>query len=234
MTFPKKAVILAGGQGTRLRPITYEIPKALIPVHGKTLTEHLFDLFKRYDINNIVMAVGHLKERIVAHFNKGKKYGVNIKYIREETPLGTAGPLKIAKPFLKESFFVSNGDELKELNLEEMFKVHKDSNALATIALVSVDNPSLYGVAKLDGNRILEFVEKPANPPTSLINSGLYILEPEVLDMIPEGFSMIEKDIFPKLAEQGRLYGYAFSGQWFDTGNMERYDKALKEWKDLK
>ena len=235
MSFSKTAVILAGGKGTRLRPITYEIPKALIPVHGKTLTEHLFDLFKRYDIKNMIMSVGHLKERIIAHFDSGEKYGVNITYAKEKQPLGTSGSLRLIKDRVNETIFVTNGDELKDINLFEMYQTHKESKALATIALTSVENPSQYGVAKLDGKKILEFVEKPKNnPPTNLINSGLYLFEPEVFDLIPEGFSMLEKDIFPKLAERGRLYGYIFSGQWFDTGNMERYEKALMEWKDLK
>ena len=98
-----------------------------------------------------------------------------------------------------------------------------------------MEDPSQYGVAKLDGEKILEFIEKPkkGEAPSNLINSGLYIIEPEIIDMIPDGFAMLEKEVFPKLAKQGRLFGYAFSGQWFDTGNMERYDKALKEWKGL-
>ena len=124
---------------------------------------------------------------------------------------------------------------MKNVNIEEMYKVHKENNALATIALTTVHDPSAYGVARLSGSKILEFVEKPLkeNAPSNLINAGFYIIEPEVVDMIPNGFSMLEKDVFPKLAKQGRLFGYPFSGQWFDTGNIERYEKALKEWKDI-
>lgn len=234
MAFPKTALILAGGKGTRLRPITYEIPKALIPIHGKTLTEHLFDLFKRHNVNDIILAVGHLKERVMAHFGAGEKYNVKINYIQENEPLGTAGPLKMAKDKIKDTIFVSNGDEVKDVDLEKMYEMHKKSNALLTIALTKVKDPSAYGVARMDGNQILEFIEKPKeNAPSHLINSGLYLIEPEVLNMIPEGFSMLEKDIFPKLAKSGKLYGFYFPGQWFDTGNMERYEQALKEWKDL-
>ena len=230
-----KAIILAGGKGTRLRPLTYEIPKALLPVHGKTLTEHLFDLFKRHGIIEVFISIGYLSEKIKNHFKDGKEFGVNITYLEENEPLGTAGPLKLAKSELTESFLVSNGDELKDINLDEMYEQHKQNKALVTIALTKVEDPSQYGVAKLDGEKILEFVEKPKkeNAPSNLINSGLYIIEPEVIDMVSDGFIMLEKAVFPKLAEQGRLFGYAFSGQWFDTGNMERYDKALKEWKDL-
>src|SRR3989338_618463 len=115
---PKRAVILAGGIGTRLRPITYEIPKALIPIHGKTLTEHLFDLFKKYDIKDIVLAVGHMKDKIKEYYGNGTKFGISISYVEENSPLGTAGPLRKAKDALKETFIVSNGDELKNLDIE--------------------------------------------------------------------------------------------------------------------
>jgi NDP-sugar pyrophosphorylase family protein len=131
---------------------------------------------------------------------------------------------------------MNNGDELKELNIEEMWELHKRNNALATIALWEVEDPSAYGVAKLEGDKILEFVEKPKKEeaPSKLINSGFYIIEPEVIGMIPEGFAMMEKDVFPKLAKMGKLCGYKFDGQWFDTGTEERYKKAQEEWRDLK
>ncbi len=232
---PKKVVILAGGKGTRLRPITYELPKALLPIHDKTMTEHLFDLFRKYEIKDIILAIGHMREKIKKAYGNGDRFGIKLSYIEESSPLGTAGCLRKAKKLLGETFIVSNGDELKNVDIEEMYKVHKENNALATIALTTVEDPSAYGVARLSGSRILEFVEKPSkgNAPSNLINAGFYIIEPEVVDMIPSGFSMLEKDVFPKLAKQGRLFGYPFSGQWFDTGNIQRYERALKEWKDI-
>lgn len=234
---PKSAVLLAGGKGTRLRPITYEIPKALIPVQGRTITEHLFDLFRKYEIKQVYMTVGYLKERIKAHFKDGSRYGIRIDYIEEEGPLGTAGAVKLLKGKLQGPFVVSNGDELKDIDVAEMYEFHKkhkeSHNAKATIALTTVDNPSLYGVARLDGARILDFVEKPANPPSNMISAGFYIIEPDVLELIPEGFAMFEKDVFPILAKKGQLFGFPFSGQWFDTGNMERYETALKNWKGV-
>ncbi len=233
---PKKAVILAGGRGTRLKPLTYEIPKALIPIHDRTLTEHLLDLFKRHEVKDIVMSVGHMKEKIKAHFQDGTRFGVRMSYIEEDEPLGTAGCLRLGKDILNETFILSNGDELKNIDIDEMFQFHKQNNATVTIALTTVSDPSQYGVAKLSGSRILEFVEKPKpkEAPSNLINSGFYIIEPELIELIPEGKVSIEKDIFPKLAEEGKLFGYPFSGQWFDTGNIERYEKAIKEWKDIK
>jgi NDP-sugar pyrophosphorylase family protein len=234
----KTAVILCGGKGTRLRPITYEIPKALIPVQGKPLIDHIFDLLKKYNIKDVVVSVGYLKEKIKQHLGDGFRFGINITYIEEDKPLGTAGPLKLFKKIKqpKEAFIVSNGDELKNIHIQKMFELHQSKHALATIALTTVKDPSLYGVARLDGSRILEFVEKPAKnkAPSNLINAGFYILEPEVIDMIPDGFSMLEKNIFPKLAKQGKLFGFPFGGQWFDTGNIKRYEKAIKQWKQIK
>lgn len=232
----KKAVILAGGLGTRLRPLTLEIPKPLVPVHGRALIEHLLDLFRRYKIDDVTLAIGYMADKIKDHFQDGKKFGVKMHYVIEKEPLGTAGCLKLLKDELTETFVMTNGDELKELDIKEMYNIHKKNKALATIALWQVEDPSAYGVAKLEGNKILEFIEKPKreDAPSNLINSGFYIIEPEVIDMIPDGFAMIEKDIFPKLAKEGRLFGYPFKGQWFDTGTFERYDRAIKEWKDLK
>ena len=230
---PGKALLLVGGRGSRLKPLTDKIPKALLEVQNKTITEHLFDLLKKYGIRDVVLCVGYLKDRIKEHFGDGTKIGVNINYVEENEPLGTAGPLKLAKKYLKDSFIVSNGDELKNINIPRMFRLHKRKNALATIALTTVDDPSNYGVARLDGSRIVEFVEKPSNPPSNLINAGFYILEPEVIDMIPNGFSMLEKDVFPKLAKMGRLRGFPFAGQWFDIGNIERYRIAEKKWEGI-
>lgn len=230
---PGKAVLLVGGRGTRLRPLTDKIPKALLEVQGRTITEHLFDLLKKYGIRQVVLCVGYLKDKIKERFGDGGGLGINVNYVEEDEPLGTAGPLKLAKKYLKESFIVSNGDELKNINIPRMFRLHKRKNALATIALTTVDDPSHYGVAKLDGSRVVEFIEKPSNPPSNLINAGFYILEPEVIDMIPDGFSMLEKDVFPKLAKLGRLRGFPFAGQWFDIGNIERYKIADKKWEGI-
>ncbi|RMF55384.1 hypothetical protein D6745_02245 [Candidatus Woesearchaeota archaeon] len=233
---PGKAVILAGGQGTRLRPITYEIPKALIPIQGKTMTEHLFDLFKKYGVRDIYLSVGYLKDKIIQAYGDGSRFGISIRYIKEEEALGTAGPLKLVKDELSSTFFVSNGDELKNINLEEMWEFHKKNKALATIALTTVEDPSAYGVARLNGSKIMEFVEKPkkSEAPSNLINAGLYLFEPEVIGMVKDGFCMLEKDVFPKLARKGQLFGYPFSGQWFDTGNNDRYARAIREWKGIK
>ncbi|MBI2541222.1 nucleotidyltransferase family protein [Candidatus Woesearchaeota archaeon] len=233
INIPGKAVLLVGGRGTRLKPLTDKLPKALLEVQGRPVTEHLFDLLRKYGIRDIILCVGYLKDKVKGHFGDGSKNGVSIEYIEEDKPLGTAGPLKLARRHLKDSFIVSNGDELKNINIPRMFRLHKRKNALATIALTTVDEPSNYGVARLDGSRIIEFVEKPQNPPSNLINAGFYIIEPEVIDMIPDGFAMLEKDVFPQLAKMGRLRGFPFAGQWFDIGNIERYKLAEKKWEGV-
>ncbi|HLD86825.1 MAG TPA: sugar phosphate nucleotidyltransferase [Candidatus Nanoarchaeia archaeon] len=235
MNIPSKAVILVGGKGTRLKPLTDRTPKGLIPIQGKAISEHLLDLFKKYGVTDVILSVGHLKEEMKRHFGDGRKLGLNISYVEEDEPLGTAGPLRLCKKQLKESFIVSNGDELKDINIARMFRLHKRKDALATIALTSVEDPSAYGVARLDGSRIVEFVEKPRkeDAPSNLINAGFYILEPEVLDMIPQGFSMLEKDVFPNLAKEGKLRGFPFAGQWFDMGTHERLAIAEKKWRGI-
>lgn len=228
---PKQALILAGGKGTRLKPITREIPKPLVPLQGKPVLEYSLDLFKKFGIKDILISIGFKGEKIKEYFGDGKRFGVNIRYIEEDEPLGTAGPLKLAKKFLKGSFIMCNADELKDIDLMDMFMAHKENNAMGTIALTSVEDTSKYGVAKLAGSKILDFVEKPSkeNAPSNFINSGLYILEPEVIDYVPEGFAMVEKDVFPKLAKEGKLFGYPFSGYWKPIGNFEQYEEAQND-----
>ncbi|MEW6295754.1 MAG: nucleotidyltransferase family protein [Candidatus Diapherotrites archaeon] len=227
------AFVLAGGKGTRLKPFTDEIPKPMIPVKGRPIIDYLVELLRKHEVRNIIFALGHKTDSIKEYFGNGTKFGVKITYIEEEKPLGTGGPLKLAKDLLKEEFLMFNGDNLTNINLGEMISFHKKHNALATIALKAVEDPSNFGVMELEGDKVIEFLEKPKNPKSNLVNAGAYILKPEIIDMLPKGFSQIEKAVFPKLAAQGKLYGYIYKGQWFPTDTFERYEKALKEWKGI-
>ena len=228
------AFILAGGKGTRLRPITYEIPKPMVPIKGRPLLEHTIDLLRKHDVRDIIIAIGYLGHKIKEYFGDGSKFGVRIKYIEEDEALGTAGALRLAKPLLNESFLMLNGDNLIDLDIDAFYEFHKEGGGLATIALTTVDDPSSYGVAVLNGFRIEEFIEKPKNPPSKLISAGVYVLEPSIIDLIPRGHAMLETDVFPKIIETGKLLGYPFQGQWFPTDNTERYERAIKEWRGVR
>jgi len=232
-SMPTTAVILVGGKGADLKPLTDKMPKALIEINGHPIVEYNIDLCKRNGIKNIILAVGHMADQIMKHYGDGSKFGVNISYVQEDEPLGTAGALRLLRDKLNETFILMNGDELKDINLHRMYHMHVENEAKATIALTTVEDTSIYGVALLDGSKILRFVEKPKkeDAPSKLINAGVYIIEPDVIKYIPEGYAMMEQDVFPKLAREGQLFGYPMSGQWFDIRNMEFLRRAAKEWK---
>ncbi len=230
----KTAVIQAGGQGSRLRPFTYEVPKPLIPVKGKALTEHTLALLKRYGFEKVFISVGYMADKIIEHFGDGSKYGVDIEYIEEKTKLGTAGPLRKIEDQLNESFLLIWCDVLADIDLKEMGRFHKSHPGLATMALANVEDVSQLGVAEMRGDKIVNFVEKPkkGEEPSNLINAGIAMLEPEVIQYIPkEGFSMIEQDVYPNLVEDKELHGYPFDGAWYDTGTPESYELVIKNWK---
>ena len=229
-----KGFILAAGEGTRLYPLTLEIPKPLLPVGKIPLITYLVNLYLKYGINDIKINVQkkHLKDFLkwkATCFPKEK-----IEFIKETKPSGTFTPIvkKKTQKWFSEPIVVSNGDELKDLNLKKMVAWHKQKKALVTIGLVKVKDAKNYGVAKMEKDRIIEFIEKPKNPPSSFINSGIYILNPEIRKYFPKNtkFSMLETDLFPKLAEQGKLFGYKWKGRWMDVGNFERWENAIKNW----
>lgn len=230
-----KAIIMVGGKGTRLRPYTYEMPKVLLPIHGKPMLLHVIEMLKSHGVTDIVLAIRYKGEQIKEYFGDGSRFGVNIKYVKETKPLGTAGPLRLAKKYLDDSFFLVWGDILSDVDLTDFMHFHKHNEGLATIALTTVDDVTRYGVASLKGSQIVGFVEKPKkeDAPSNLINSGLALLEPEIIDKyVPQkGAAMIETDVYPKLAKEEKLYGYPFEGQWLDTGTHEAYEKAIREWK---
>lgn len=232
-----KAVILAGGLGTRLRPVTYEIPKPLLTVKKKPIINHLIDLFERHGIGEIAIIASRSHESDFLRWQK--TWGSDlprekISIFFEEKPCGTFGWLKNLRDWLDgEKFILSNGDELKDFNLTALKDFHGYHAPVATIALVKVPNPHEYGVPVLDGHYIKEFLEKPQNPPSEFVNSGLYILEPEIFNYadLNQEYLMIEKDVFPYVAKVGKLAGMKMeNSRWFDCGNLERWEKAIKEW----
>ncbi|MFH1367222.1 MAG: nucleotidyltransferase family protein [Patescibacteria group bacterium] len=230
----KKAFILAGGRGIKMRPFTYEIPKTLIPVKGRPILEYTIELLRENGFRDILILVGHLGEKIKAHFGDGSRFGVKINYLEEKKENGTAAPLPLAKNILKNSpFIMMYGDTLIDINLKDLVEFHQMHSGLATMALTSADRPYEFGVVKLHGNKIVSFKEKPekGKKTSHLINAGLFVFNPEIINYVPnKGFSMLEKDVFPRLVEEGKLYGYPFEGQWFDVSTPEVYEEVLKEW----
>lgn len=226
-----KALVLAGGYATRLRPISYALPKLLFPVFGKPMIYWSLDLLKSVGTEEVILGVNYLADILERQI--GSEYGgMRIKYSLEGEPLGTAGPIKLASTSmtLDETFIAMNGDVIAQINLQEMLKQHKQTKALITDALHEVKHPSRFGVVQLDaGHLIRRFVEKPKqrDAPSHLVNAGIYLIEPEVLQMIPPNQKVsLEKEIFPPLANEGKLSGFTFSGHWFDIGSLTDFRKA--------
>jgi mannose-1-phosphate guanylyltransferase len=223
-----KAVILVGGPGTRLRPLTRDRPKSVVPLLNHPAIEHTFAYLKQYGIEDIILAMNYLPDVIKGYFGDGRRCGVRITYCLEKEPLGTAGAVKNAAYHLDGPFFVLNGDLFTDLNLAEMLAFHRQRGAKASIALTWVDDPSAFGVVETDENKkVRRFIEKPplGEAATHWINAGTYILEPEVLDRIPpETHYMFENGLFPGLLAAGEpVYGYPYRGFWLDMGTLRNY-----------
>jgi len=232
-----KAVILVGGSGTRLRPVTYEIPKPLITVKKKPIVNHLIELFARHGVTEVALLASRSHEDDFRRWKKTWEDELPIKNIsiyHEEAPRGTFGGLPLLTEWLgTEDFIFSNGDELKDFDLTQLIDFHSANKPTATIALVRVKNPHEYGVPIMDGDAIVEFLEKPQNPPSDYVSSGLYVLSPAVLKYADPArdFLLIERDVFPFLAKEKQLLGYKMeNSRWYDCGTLERWEKAIKEW----
>ncbi|WP_126429060.1 nucleotidyltransferase family protein [Brevibacillus marinus] len=222
------ALVLAGGLGTRLRPLTENLPKPMALVANRPWLEHLIVQLKKQGIRHLVIAVKHYPEIIQNYFGNGEKWGVTIRYAIEKSLLGTAGAIKNAEPFLDERFIVLNADIVHELELAPLLAFHNQHGGGVTIGLTEVDDPSHYGVVEQDEQgRILRFVEKPRpeEAPSRLINAGIYVMEKQMLQYIPAGREVsIERETFPLLIEKGAgIYGKVISGYWMDMGTKERY-----------
>ena len=231
------AVILAGGRGINMRPFTFEMPKGLFPVGGKPILEHLVELLRSYNIRNLIFSIGMLGEKIEQFFTDGQKFGVKITYVKEKKALGTAGALVLAKKYLKDtSFIVIHGDILIDINLNDLITFHFDNNALATIALTTVVDPSKYGEVILHGSKIIDFIEKPrkGQQKSQLISCGLYVVNREIFSYLPKEGSAQLENIFPRFAKLRLLSGFPFEGQFMDIGTPASYEKAIKKWASLK
>jgi len=215
----------------RLRPLTDTVPKPLLRVAGVPLIQYTIELFESHGIKNIIICTSYKREVIRDSLGDGSRFGVKLQYSESEQLSGTGGALKKAAWMLSpgESFFVANADEIKEADLYGMRRFHEDNGAYATMALTRVDDSSQFGAAKMDGRKVSQFVEKPKEGGSGLINTGLYLFEPSVLEFIPNyGNPMLEKAVFPKLATMGRLFGYPLGGKWIIVNTLEQFQAAEK------
>jgi mannose-1-phosphate guanylyltransferase/phosphomannomutase len=222
-----RAVILAGGYGTRLRPLTYTRPKPMLPLAGKPILQHIIEFLASHDFHEIIVTENYLYELIEDYFGDGFKFGVEITYFREDKPLGTAGSVKNAERYLDDTFIVIQGDNLTDINLKSVTEFHKKRQGIATIALTPVENPTEFGIVELNKRgQIVRFLEKPKPEEcfSNLVNMGLYVFEPSILDLIPKDKAYdFSKDLFPSLLEEKEIYGYEVRGFWSDIGRPESY-----------
>jgi mannose-1-phosphate guanylyltransferase len=231
-----RAIILAGGLGTRLRPLTDTTPKPLLPIKGKPIILHAIENFKKHGITDIVLSIGYKAETIMKYFGDGTRFGVKITYSIEDTPLGTGGAIKESNGTNKETFLAINGDNLADFDWTTIIREHKQNKAKITLALYPVEDVTQYGIAKLDGHKIVDFIEKPSweTAPTNLNNAGGYVMEPSALEILPEGKSSIERDCFEKLAKQGVVFSYIHNRQWYPTDTLEKYAVADQRYVGMK
>lgn len=226
-----KAIIMAGGEGSRLRPLTCDRPKPLTPLLDRPVMEHIIKLLKRHEITEIGVTLQYLPEAIQDYFGDGSPWGVNLHYFIEETPLGTAGSVKNAEEFLDETFLVISGDALTDFNLSQAIEFHRKKQAIATLVLTPVENPLEYGVVITDeSGGIRQFMEKPSwgEVFSDTVNTGIYVLEPEVLQFFEKNRKYdFSQNLFPLLLREGRsLYGCVLNGYWCDIGNLQQYTQA--------
>lgn len=223
-----KAVIMAGGKGTRLRPLTCDIPKPMVPILNKPVMEYSIDLLKKHGINDIAVTMAYMPSIIMDYFETGDRWDVNLEYFIEDTPLGTGGSVKNAQQFLDDTFIVISGDALTDLDISKAIDYHRQKKSKATIILRREDVPLEYGVVITDeSGKVIRFLEKPSWSEvfSDTVNTGIYILEPEVLDYFGKDVNFdFSKDLFPKLLEDEiPMYGYITQDYWNDIGDLNSY-----------
>ena len=228
-----QALILAGGEGTRLRPLTSRVPKPVVQLVGRPFISYMIDWLRRHGVDDIILACGFMAGGVRTVLGDGSSLGVRLRYVEEPAPLGTGGALKYAEELLQPRFFMLNGDVLTDMDLTAQLRQHEETGARVTLALMAVEDPSAYGlVRRRDDRSVSEFVEKPSPDEidTNLVNAGAYIIEREVLaGMAPAGTRIsIERELFPTLVDRG-LFGYEAAGYWMDIGTPERYLQATFE-----
>jgi mannose-1-phosphate guanylyltransferase len=219
-------VILVGGEGTRLRPLTSTVPKPVVPLVDRPFISYMLEWLRGHGVDDVIMSCGFLATSVRNVLGDGSTLGIRLRFIEEPDPRGTAGAVKLAEPMLEERFLMLNGDVLTDIDLTEQVAQHEATGARATLALVPVADPTAYGLVILDGDRaVRDFVEKPSSDrvESNLISAGAYVLEREVLDLVaPDRNVSIEREVWPLLVGDG-LYGYPSDSYWLDIGTPDRY-----------
>ncbi|MGA2013103.1 MAG: NDP-sugar synthase, partial [Solirubrobacteraceae bacterium] len=228
-----QALILAGGEGTRLRPLTSTVPKPVVQLVDRPFISFMIEWLRRHGVDDVILACGFMADGVESVLGDGSQLGVRLRYVAEPEPLGTGGALKYAEELLAPRFLMLNGDVLSDIDLSALIAQHERTRARVTIALMGVDDPSAYGLVRCrDDLAVTGFLEKPSPDEidTNLVNAGAYVIEREVLgEMAPAGTrSSIERELFPTLVGRG-LYGYEASGYWMDIGTPARYLQATYE-----
>jgi NDP-sugar pyrophosphorylase family protein len=230
-----KAILLAGGKGTRLRPLTIHTPKPIVPIFERPFLHYQLDLLKQVaEIDEVILSLNYQPRRIEEIFGDGSDRGIGIKYVVEPSPLGTAGAVRYAGESLRESVVVFNGDVLTQVDLAAVIRLHRERQARATIVLTPVDNPAAYGLVETDGEgNVRRFLEKPKPDEITCdtINAGIYVLEPETFDRIPRDMPWsIERSFFPSLIERSETFvAYVYRGYWIDIGTPEKYTQVHRD-----
>ena len=224
-----QALILAGGEGTRLRPLTSSVPKPVVPLVDRPFVVYMLDWLKQHGVDRVVMSCGHLAHGVRNVLGDGSALGLDIRYVEEPRPLGTGGAVKFAEPLLDERFVMLNGDVLTDFDLSSQIAEHERHGAVGTLALTPVDDPTNYGLVRIrDDGQVTEFVEKPSADmvDSANVSAGVYVLERSVLgDLVHGEPASIERDVFPRLVGAG-LHGHVVDGYWLDIGTPERFLRA--------
>ena len=228
-----KCIILCGGPGVGMGPLTKSIPKPMMPVGYKPIVEHIILRLRKQGIYHFILAIGHLGEHLIRYFGDGSSLGVKIEYSVEKAHLGTAGAIKGAERKVNGAFLVVNGDILfnDDLDINKLISFHKQKRALATMVLAKVEDASRFGLVSIDNDgRVIAFREKPRQAVPGLVNAGVYVFEPEIFEHIPAcGPSSLEEEVFPLLADKGKLYAYVYKGYWVDIGAPKDYERACRD-----
>src|SRR5215213_11147853 len=230
-----KAILLAGGKGTRLRPLTIHTPKPIVPIFDRAFLHYQLDLLKQVaEIDEVILSLNYQPRRIEEIFGDGGESGLGIRYVVEPAPLGTAGAVRYAGESVRESVVVFNGDVLTQVDLAAVIALHRERKAKATIVLTPVENPMAYGLVETDARgNIQRFLEKPGEDEITCntINAGIYVLEPDTFDRIPKDTPWsIERSFFPSLIERGETFvAYVYDGYWIDIGTPEKYVQVHRD-----